>query len=210
MILILLGAPGAGKGTQAEKLVEEYGLQHLSTGDLLRSAVSDNTELGRLAKRYMDQGQLVPDDVILGIIRGYLKEHAGEGVLFDGFPRTVVQAEGLDGILNGVEARTISLVVDDQRVIERLSARRSCRACGRVYNPALGINPASPDRCACGGEIYQRDDDKEETIRNRLKTYHAQTEPIIDFYSKKGLVRKIDGTGSMKEVEEEIKRKIGA
>ncbi|HHE46852.1 MAG TPA: nucleoside monophosphate kinase, partial [Bacteroidetes bacterium] len=164
MILILLGAPGAGKGTQAEKLVEEYGLQHLSTGDLLRSAVSDNTELGRLAKRYMDQGQLVPDDVILGIIRGYLKEHAGEGVLFDGFPRTVVQAEGLDGILNGVEARTISLVVDDQRVIERLSARRSCRACGRVYNPALGINPASPDRCACGGEIYQRDDDKAETI----------------------------------------------
>jgi len=200
MILILLGAPGAGKGTQAEKIVKEYNVNHLSTGDLLRAAVAGGAELGRLAKGYMNKGQLVPDNVILGIIRDYLQEHAGEGVLFDGFPRTVTQAEGLDEILKGGEVRTVSLVVDDRQVIERLSARRSCRACGRVYNPALGINPASANRCECGGEIYQRDDDKAETIANRLSVYHSQTEPVIEYYRGRNLLLEVEGTGSPEDV----------
>jgi len=200
MILILLGAPGAGKGTQAERIVRGYNLNHLSTGDLLRAAVKEGTELGKLAKDYMDKGQLVPDDVILGIIRDYIAEHTGEGILFDGFPRTAVQAKGLDEILHGAKVKTISLEVDDEDVIRRLSARRSCRACGRVYNPALGINPASHDKCECGGEIYQRDDDKPETIANRLKVYHEQTEPVIDYYGAKSSLFEVKGTGTPDEV----------
>jgi adenylate kinase len=200
MILILLGAPGAGKGTQAERIVRKYNLNHLSTGDLLRAAVKESTGLGRLAKSYMDKGQLVPDDVILGIIRDYMAEHAGKGVLFDGFPRTAVQAEGLDELLQGAEVKTISLAVDDKDVIMRLSARRSCRACGRIYNSALGINPVSPDKCKCGGEIYQRDDDKPETIANRLNVYHEQTEPVIEYYRARNSLYEVKGTGTPDEV----------
>ena len=199
MILILLGAPGAGKGTQAEKIVTEFNLNHLSTGDLLRAAVAEGSELGNLAKEYMNKGQLVPDDVILGIINDYMKQRSGEGVLFDGFPRTVAQAEGLDEILKGVEVLTVSLMVDDAQVIKRLSARRSCRECGKIYNPALGIMPDG-DKCACGGEIYQRDDDKAETIANRLNVYHDQTEPVIDYYRNKSLLLEVEGTGSPDEV----------
>lgn len=199
MILILLGAPGAGKGTQAEKLVERYKLNHLSTGDLLRAAVADGSELGKLAKGFMNAGQLVPDDVILGIINDYLKEHSNQGILFDGFPRTVAQAEGLDQILAGGDVKTLSLSVDDKAVINRLSARRVCRKCGKVYNPALGILPDG-DNCKCGGEIYQRDDDKAETIANRLKVYHDQTEPVISYYGKKGQLASVQGTGTPDEV----------
>ncbi|MCF7810375.1 adenylate kinase [bacterium] len=200
MILILLGAPGAGKGTQAEKIKVEYNLLHLSTGDLLRAAVADGTELGKLAKDYMNAGKLVPDDVILGIIRDFMKENTGKGVLFDGFPRTVMQAGGLDEILRDEKVRALSLEVDDEQVIKRLSARRVCRECGKVYNPALGINPPKENACECGGEIYQRDDDHAETIANRLKVYHDQTEPVIEYYRGKSQLLIVNGTGTPDEV----------
>jgi len=195
MILILLGAPGAGKGTQAEMMKNYYALNHLSTGDLLRAALKEGSELGKLAKTYMDGGRLVPDDVILGIIRDYLAAHPDEGILFDGFPRTVVQAQGLADLLTDKEPTAVVLVVPDKAVIERLSSRRTCRECGRVYNPALGIVPALENKCGCGGEIYQRDDDRAETIANRLHVYHTQTESIIEFYREKGLLVEVDGTG---------------
>ena len=209
MILILLGAPGAGKGTQAEKIVAQYNLDHLSTGDLLRAAVAKGSELGKLAKGYMDKGQLVPDDVILGIISDYLDAHAGAGLLFDGFPRTVAQAESLIELLKGSSVRTVSLEVDDEQVITRLSARRSCRVCGKIYNPALGINPAPDGKCTCGGEIYQRDDDQAETITNRLNIYHDQTEPVKDFYRGKRVLVEIDGTGSPDDVFDRIREVLG-
>lgn len=205
MILILLGAPGAGKGTQAERIVKEYGLNHLSTGDLLRAAVTEGSELGRLAREYMDRGQLVPDDVILGIIRYYIKEHPGEGILFDGFPRTLAQAQGLDELLQGDKVLAVSLVVDDEQVIKRLSERRSCRDCGRIYNPALGIMPDG-DKCTCGGEIYQRDDDKVETIASRLKVYHDQTEPVIGYYRDSGVLFEVEGSGTPEDVFERIRK----
>jgi len=205
MILILLGAPGAGKGTQAERIVKEYGLNHLSTGDLLRAAVTEGSELSRLAKRYMDSGQLVPDDVILGIIRYYIKEHRGEGILFDGFPRTLAQAQGLDELLQGDKVLAVSLAVDDEQVIKRLSARRSCRDCGRIYNPTLGIMPDG-DKCTCGGEIYQRDDDKSETIARRLKVYHDQTEPVIGYYRDSDVLFEVEGSGTPEDVFERIRK----
>lgn len=208
MILILLGAPGAGKGTQAEKIKLEYNLHHLSTGDLLRAAVENDTELGKLAKDFMHEGKLVPDDVILGIMRDYINEHAGEGILFDGFPRTVNQATGLDEMLHGDIVHVISLEVEDERVVERLSARCVCRACGKVYNPTLGINPPAGGNCVCGGEIYQREDDRAETIANRLKIYHDQTEPVMDYYRGKRLLCMIDGTGSPDEVFKRVKEAL--
>lgn len=199
MILILLGAPGAGKGTQAEKIKARYNMNHLSTGDLLRAAVKDGTDLGCLAKEYMDGGKLVPDDVILGIINDYLKEHRGDGILFDGFPRTIAQAEGLDKFLEGATVKVLSLSVDDQAVIDRLSSRRTCKTCGKVYNPALGNIPVD-NKCNCGGEIYQRDDDKPATIANRLNVFHDQTEPIIEFYGKRNLLVAVDGQDSPDEI----------
>jgi len=208
MILILLGAPGAGKGTQAEKIKTMYDLLHLSTGDLLRAAVADGTELGKLAKDYMNGGKLVPDDVIIGIIRDFMKENAGKGVLFDGFPRTVKQAGGLDEILHDDEINALSLEVDDEQVIQRLSARRVCRECGKVYNPALGINPPEEDKCECGGEIYQRDDDHAETIANRLKVYHDQTEPVIEYYRGKSLLLVVNGSGTPDEVFDRVREAL--
>lgn len=207
MILILLGAPGAGKGTQAEKIKEHYGMIHLSTGDLLRAAVKEGTDLGHLAKEYMDAGKLVPDDVILGIISDFLQEHEGDGILFDGFPRTVAQAEGLDRLLQEDTVKTVALQVDDQVVIDRLSSRRSCRACGRIYNLAFGIAPKG-EKCECGGEIYQRDDDKAETIANRLRVYHSQTEPIIDFYRNRGLLVEVDGLGTPLAIFERVREAL--
>ncbi len=204
MILILLGAPGAGKGTQAENLVKQFNLQHLSTGDLLRSAVADGTELGKTAREYMDAGKLLPDDIILGIIKDYMQQNRDSGLLFDGFPRTVAQAEGLSELLEGRDVQALSIKVDDNAVIKRLSARRSCRNCGKVYNPVLGIMPAGAN-CECGGEIYQRDDDRAETIAKRLEVYHELTEPVIDFYRAMGKLLEADGSGTPVEVFEGIR-----
>lgn len=200
MILILLGAPGAGKGTQAKMISRTYGLKHISTGDLLRAAVAEGTELGKLANGYMSAGKLVPDNVMLGIISDYFAANPNTGTLFDGFPRTTEQAEGLDRLIpQGMPVVAISLEVEDELVIKRLSARVTCRSCGQVYNPTLGVFPKG-DRCECGGEIYQRADDKAETIANRLKVYHSQTEPIIGFYRNKGVIHQIDGSGSPEDV----------
>ena len=210
MILILLGAPGAGKGTQAERLVEEYRLHHLSTGELLRTAAAAGSNLGKLAKSYMDDGQLVPDDIFLSIIRSYLDEHQGEGILFDGFPRTVAQADGLSGMLAGRKVVTLALEIPDRMVIDRLSARRVCRSCGKVYNTASGIMPHG-GRCNCGdgGELYQRDDDHPETIRKRLEVFHKQTEPIISYYRRRGALRTVNGDGAPDEVFARIKKALG-
>jgi len=205
MILILLGAPGAGKGTQAKMICRMYGLRHISTGDLLRAAVAEGSELGKMAQACMSEGKLVPDDVILGIIRDYFTANPNTGTLFDGFPRTTAQAEGLDQLIpQNMTVKAISLEVSDQDVITRLSARLTCRKCGQVYNPTLGVFPKG-DKCECGGEIYQRADDKAETIANRLKVYHSQTEPIKGFYRTKGVLKEVDGSGAPDQVFARVK-----
>ncbi|HEB83834.1 MAG TPA: adenylate kinase [Bacteroidetes bacterium] len=207
MRMILLGPPGVGKGTQARFLMEKLGALQLSTGDLLRAAVRDGTELGKRAKGYMDQGELVPDDVILGLIRETLVELGDKPVIFDGFPRTVPQAEGLDRLLaelgGGVD-RVLELTVDDEEVVRRLSARRCCPKDGAVYN--LLYNPPRADSVCdrCGGPLIQRDDDKPEVIRHRLAVYHQQTEPLSDYYRGAGLLVRVNGDGTVDEVRRRV------
>ena len=210
MVIILLGPPGAGKGTQARSLIEHYGLQSISTGDLLRGAVKAGTALGKLAEGYMKQGTLIPDDVIVGVIGDYYRTLDARGILFDGFPRTVAQAERLAQLLGNVRSVAVALKVPDEIVIERLSSRRVCRECGRVYNPALGIVPRG-GRCECEmqGELYQRDDDHPDTIRQRLKIYHTQTEPIVDYYRRRGSLVELDGSLSPEAVFEKLKVALG-
>ncbi len=204
MRLILLGPPGAGKGTQAKRLIERYGIPQISTGDILRAAVREGTELGKKAKQYMDAGQLVPDEVVIGIIRERLKEaDCAKGFILDGFPRTVPQAEALKGVLSDLGQaldHVVSIEVPDEDLVERLTGRRTCRTCGAMYH--VKFNPPKQEGVCdkCGGELYQRDDDREETIRARLKVYHDQTAPLVEFYTKEGLLRRIDGVGSVDEI----------
>jgi len=198
-LIILIGAPGAGKGTQAGLLAEHYHLKHLSTGDLLRAAVAAGSELGNCAKSFMESGRLVPDDVITRVVLDYLKGHPEQGVLLDGFPRTVGQAEGLASAMSSYDARVLSIDVPDEDVVDRLSSRRVCKSCGRIYNPALGLQPPE-GRCLCGSELIQREDDKPDTIAKRLMVYHAQTEPLIEYYSRLNLMVRVDGTGSPRSI----------
>lgn len=213
-VLVLLGAPGAGKGTQAARLVESYGVVHVSTGDMLRAAVAAGTDLGRLAKQYMDAGSLVPDEVIIGVVRERLaaadiQEH---GVLLDGFPRTLAQAEALADALAaaGLPAPTVvNLKVADEELVERLSTRRVCRSCGAIYNlryDHLDVGDVCPK---CGGEIYQRDDDRPEAIRERLRVYHAQTAPLIEYYRSRGELVEVDAAGRPEEVGEAVVAAVG-
>jgi adenylate kinase len=211
MRLIFLGGPGSGKGTQAKKLVEKYGLTHISTGDLLRKAMKDGTELGKTARKYVDAGDLVPDDVILGMIKEKLKEIDG-GFIFDGFPRTLEQARGLKEILAelGMDIdMAVNLNVNDDLIIERLSSRRMCKTCGFEYN--LKTRPPRKEGICDidGGELYQRSDDNEETIKNRLSLYHNKTKPIEDFYRDSGKLVDIDGSGSFDDVFESITESVG-
>jgi len=212
MRLILLGPPGVGKGTQAKLLSQHYDIPQISTGDLLREAVSEGTELGKQAKKYMDQGDLVPDDVILGMVEETLQsDKCKDGFILDGFPRTVPQAEGLTAIMNKLGLQldgVVSLEVDDQVVIERLSARRTCVDCGAIYN--VKTNPPEKEGVCdkCGGELILRDDDQPETIKNRLDVYKKQTEPLVDYYSNKGLLVSIDGSKSIDEIQTEIKKRL--
>jgi adenylate kinase len=209
MNLILLGAPGAGKGTQAEMIVAEYGIPQISTGDMLRDAVAKGTELGKKAKEYMDKGELVPDEVVIGIVKERLAQpDCDNGFILDGFPRTIKQAEALDEILKELNKSidaVINVAVPEEEIVKRIVNRRTCRNCKAVYH--LIYNPPKEEnKCdKCGGELYQRDDDKEETVKERLRVYRSQTEPLIDYYSKKGLVYNVDGTKPIEGVFEEIK-----
>ncbi len=204
MRIILVGPPGAGKGTQAEKIVAKWAVAHISTGDILRANVKAGTELGKVAKKFMDAGGLVLDDVIVGMVRDRLAEKDCEnGFILDGFPRTVPQAEALAKLLEELKIKldgVILLDVADEVVVERLCGRRMCRKCGKIFH--IKFNPSSlGEICdACGGELYQRDDDKEEVIRERLAVYHAQTAPLVDFYSAAGLLLRIDAAGTTEKI----------
>ncbi len=214
MRMILLGPPGCGKGTQAKMLIDTYGIPQISTGDILREELAQKTPLGIEAKTYMDKGALVPDALVIKIIEGRLgKGDCKGGFILDGFPRTLAQAEALETTLAGMKLQiehVLSIEVDDAELIRRLTGRRICRQCGGSYH--LMFNPPRQEgRCdACGGELYQRDDDKEETIRKRLTVYQAQTEPLISFYQKKGILHSIPGVGSIDEIKGKILRALSA
>jgi adenylate kinase len=203
MNIVLLGAPGAGKGTQAQKMIDVYGIPQISTGDILRAAVAAGTQLGLEAKRYMDAGELVPDEVVIGLVKSRLAEpDADRGFILDGFPRTTAQAEALDTELVALGKAidsAIAITVDSEVIVARLTSRRVCRGCGAITNASAG------DVCPkCGGELYQRDDDNETTVRNRLEVYERSTAPLIDYYAGKGLLHEIDGDRPVDEVFAEV------
>ena len=207
MNLVLLGAPGAGKGTQAQKLVADYGVAHISTGDLLRAAVKAQSELGKQAKAFMDEGKLVPDQLVIDLVKERLQaDDAKKGFILDGFPRNTAQAETLDAELEGMGIKLDGALLVDVAfpvIIERLSSRRTCRSCSYTA-------PAGTETCPrCGGEMYQRDDDKPETISKRLDTYQAKTAPLIDYYDGKGILIKVDGDRPVDEVYVDVKKELG-
>lgn len=207
MNIVLLGAPGAGKGTQAQKLVADYGVAHISTGDLLRAAVKAQSELGIRAKEYMDAGKLVPDELVIGLVKERLaKDDAKVGFILDGFPRNTAQAIALDAELSqmGITLDGALLVdVAPEVIVKRLSSRRTCRSCSYTAGPEVDACPR------CGGEMYQRDDDKPETIQKRLDTYANQTAPLIDYYGGKGILIKVDGNRLADEVYVDVKKELG-
>ncbi len=208
MNLVLLGPPGAGKGTQAKMMIDHYGIPQISTGDILRAALKERTSLGLKAKEYMDKGLLVPDEVVIDIIKDRLKEDdCQNGYILDGFPRTVAQAQALDRVLAAMNSgidHVISIEVEKGELIKRLTGRRTCRQCGRGYH-VIFDPPLNKDLCdKCQGELYQRDDDNEDTVRNRLEVYDSQTFPLIQFYKEKGLVRSIDGQGGIQQIFDRI------
>ncbi|WP_110926022.1 adenylate kinase [Bacillus massiliglaciei] len=208
MNLVLMGLPGAGKGTQAEKIVEKYNIPHISTGDMFRAAIKEGTELGLKAKSFMDKGELVPDEVTIGIVRERLsKDDCEKGFLLDGFPRTVAQAEALEDILAKLDRPinfVINIDVDKEILMERLTGRRICKSCGATYH--LVFNPpAKADTCdRCGGDLYQRADDNAETVQNRLEVNLKQTKPLLDFYGEKGYLRNINGQQDINKVFEDV------
>lgn len=213
MRLVLLGAPGAGKGTQAKKLIEKYGIPQISTGDLLRAAVAAGTSLGKEAKSFMDKGELVPDRVVLGMVEERLKQDdCKKGYILDGFPRNTAQAEALDRMLDTLKvpltaALSVDVPFDD--LMKRLTGRRTCKGCGQMYNVFFNA-PKKDGKCdKCGGELFQRDDDKEETIKKRLDVYSSQTAPLFDYYKKKGILSSVNGTGSIDEIFKAVCNSLG-
>ena len=211
---ILLGPPGAGKGTQSVMIAEQYNIPHISTGDILRANVKAETPLGVEAKGYMDRGELVPDSLIMDLVKDRLEEPDCEkGFLFDGFPRTVPQAEALDAILAdaGIELdAVIDIRVDEDELLKRMTGRRVCRQCGAPYH-IVNMPPKKEGVCdLCGGEVYQRADDTEETVKNRFKVYNEQTLPLTDYYAKTGKLVPIESEGGPKDVFEAIVRKLEA
>lgn len=213
MNIIMLGAPGAGKGTIASKMKVRYNLPHISTGDIFRENIKNGTELGNLAKSYMDKGALVPDDVTINMTIDRLsKDDCKNGYILDGFPRTIIQADGLTEALDKKGQKIdLALLVDapDDKITERLSGRRVCKSCGEIYH-IVGLKPKKEGICdKCGSEIIQRKDDTVEVIKDRLKTYHEQTFPLIEYYKKKGVLKSIDGFASiddsLKKIDEMVK-----
>jgi adenylate kinase len=209
----LLGPPGAGKGTQAKLLQDEFSACQISTGDILRNAVANKTSLGQEAGQYIDRGALVPDDVIVKLVAERLKDKDCEkGFILDGFPRTIPQAESLDAILNQMNLslnRVLSVQVPRSVIIERLAGRRSCKNCGALAHVVFSP-PKKAGTCdRCGGELYQRRDDEEETVANRLKVYESQTAPLVDYYRRRSLLREIDGVGPVNEIRARVIRALG-
>ena len=213
MKIIMLGAPGAGKGTQAKQIADKYGVPHISTGDIFRANIKNGTELGKKAKEYMDQGLLVPDELTCDLVMDRIQQDdCKNGFILDGFPRTIPQAEALDAALaaNGEKIDyAVNVEVPDENIVNRMSGRRACVGCGATYH--IVYNPTKVEgKCdTCGADLILRDDDKPETVLNRLKVYHEQTQPLIDFYTKKGVIAEVDGTKDMKDVFDAIVAILG-
>ena len=204
MKIIMLGAPGAGKGTQAKMIADKYSIPHVSTGDIFRANIKEQTELGMEARKYMDQGLLVPDELTVKILLDRVaKDDCRNGYVLDGFPRTIPQAEVLDKAVSELNESidfAINVDVKDENIIRRMSGRRACLKCGATYH-IEHIPPKKEGICdKCGSELVLRDDDKPETVEKRLKVYHEQTQPLIDYYNKKGILREVDGSQDMKDV----------
>ena len=204
MKIIMLGAPGAGKGTQAKMLAEKYSIPHISTGDIFRANIKEGTDLGKKAKEYMDKGLLVPDELVVDLVMDRFKaDDCKNGYILDGFPRTIPQAEALDSALAAVGEKmdyAINVEVPDENIVNRMSGRRACVGCGATSH--IKYNPTKVEGICdvCGKELILRDDDKPETVLNRLKVYHDQTQPLIDYYGKAGIVKEVDGTVDMNDV----------
>lgn len=213
MKIIMLGAPGAGKGTQAKRIAEKYSIPHISTGDIFRANIKNGTELGKKAKTYMDKGELVPDSLVVDLVIDRFKEaDCVNGYVLDGFPRTIPQAEALDAALKAIGEKVdyaINVEVPDENIINRMSGRRACVGCGATYH--IKYNPTKAEGIcdACGQELILRDDDKPETVKNRLDVYHNQTQPLIDYYSNQGIMKEVDGTVDMDEVFDAIVAILG-
>ena len=213
MKIIMLGAPGAGKGTQAKKIAAKYGIPHISTGDIFRANIKNGTELGKKAKAYMDQGLLVPDELTVDLVIDRLaKEDCAEGCILDGFLRTIPQAEALDKALAAKSEKVdfaINCDVPDEAIIQRMGGRRACLGCGATYHLVYAA-PKQEGICdTCGKELVLRDDDKPETVEKRLKVYHDQTQPLIDYYTQAGIIRTVDGTKDLEEVFQDIVAVLG-
>ena len=208
MKIIMLGAPGAGKGTQAKKIAQKYEIPHISTGDIFRANIKNGTELGKKAKTYMDQGLLVPDELTVDLVIDRVnQEDCKNGYILDGFPRTIPQAESLDAALAKMGQKVdyaINVEVPDENIISRMSGRRACVGCGATYH--IKYNPPKAEGIcdACGEKLILRDDDKPETVQKRLGVYHDQTQPLIDYYSEAGILKNVDGTADINDVFAEI------
>lgn len=213
MKIIMLGAPGAGKGTQAKMIAAKYGIPHISTGDIFRANIKNGTELGAKAKEYMDKGLLVPDELVVDLVMDRFKEPDCEkGYVLDGFPRTIPQAEALDKALTAIGESidyAINVEVPDENIINRMGGRRACVGCGATYHIVYSPTKVEGKCDTCGADLIIRDDDKPETVKNRLAVYHEQTQPLIDYYTSKGITREVDGTVDMKDVFEAIAKILG-
>ena len=214
MKIIMLGAPGAGKGTQAKQIADKYSIPHISTGDIFRANIKNGTELGNKAKQYMDQGALVPDELTCDLVMDRIQQDdCKNGFVLDGFPRTIPQAEALDAALEKINEKmdyAIDVDVPDENIVNRMSGRRACLNCGATYH-LISIPPKVEGICdRCGSEIVLREDDKPETVQKRLKVYHEQTQPLIDYYKNQGILKSVDGTQPMDEVFKAIVTILGA
>ena len=214
MKIIMLGAPGAGKGTQAKQIADKYSIPHISTGDIFRANIKNGTELGKKAKQYMDQGALVPDELTCDLVMDRIQQDdCKNGFVLDGFPRTIPQAKALDAALGKINEKmdyAIDVDVPDENIINRMSGRRACLNCGATYH-LISIPPKVEGICdRCGSKIVLREDDKPETVQKRLKVYHEQTQPLIDYYKNQGILKSVDGTQPMDEVFKAIVTILGA